>query len=95
MRGSKPQRVPRLSTVLGPQLADDLAGSELFGNRKFAFTGANDDHPGIFGDVAVDDVLLDEIADLSPSPAECFDAGVSRHPPPRRNATEEACLQSG
>jgi sigma54-dependent transcription regulator len=67
-RGSKPQRVPRLSTVLGPQLADDLAGSELFGHRKHAFTGAQDDHPGIFGDSAVDDVLLDEIADLSHEP---------------------------
>lgn len=65
-RGSKPQRVPRLSTVLGPQLADELAGSELFGHRKNAFTGAHEDHPGIFGDAAVDDVLLDEIGDLSP-----------------------------
>src|ERR1700733_12598424 len=27
-RGSKVVRVPRLATVLGPQLADDLAGSE-------------------------------------------------------------------
>lgn len=64
-RGSKTQRVCRLSTVLGPQLADDLAGSELFGHRKSSFTGASDDHPGIFGDTAVDDVLLDEIGDLS------------------------------
>lgn len=64
-RGSKPQRVPRLSTVLGTQLADELAGSELFGHRKNAFTGAHEDHPGIFGDAAVDDVLLDEIGDLS------------------------------
>jgi DNA-binding NtrC family response regulator len=64
-RGRNPQRVPRLSTVLGPQLADELAGSELFGHRKHSFTGAHDDHPGIFGDAAVDDVLLDEIADLS------------------------------
>ena len=64
-RGNKSERVPRLSTVLGPQLADDISGSELFGHRKFAFTGANDNHPGIFGDVALDDILLDEIADLS------------------------------
>jgi hypothetical protein len=64
-RGSKPQRVCRLATVLGPQLADDLAGSELFGHRKSSFTGASEDHPGIFGDTAVDDILLDEIGDLS------------------------------
>jgi len=66
-RGSKPQRVCRLATVLGPQLADDLAGSELFGHRKSAFTGAVEDHPGVFGDTAVDDILLDEIGDLTPS----------------------------
>lgn len=66
-RGSKAVRVPRLATILGPQLADDLAGSELFGHRKHSFTGADDDHPGIFGDTAVDDVLLDEVGDLSRS----------------------------
>ena len=65
-RGKEPQQVTRLATVLGPQLADDLAGSELFGHKKHAFTGAEDAHVGIFGDEAVDDVLLDEIADLSP-----------------------------
>jgi DNA-binding NtrC family response regulator len=65
-RGKEPQRVTRLATVLGPQLADDLAGSELFGHMQHAFTDAKDTHVGIFGDEAVDDVLLDEIADLSP-----------------------------
>jgi DNA-binding NtrC family response regulator len=64
-RGGEPKRVPRLATVLGTQLADDLAGSELFGHKKHAFTGAEKDHPGIFGDKSVDDVLLDEIGDLS------------------------------
>lgn len=65
-RGKKPERVPRLATVLGPQLADELAASELFGHKKHAFTGADEDHAGIFGDDSVDDILLDEIADLSP-----------------------------
>lgn len=65
-RSSVPQRVLRLATVLGPQLVDDLADSELFGHKKHSFTGAEHDHPGIFGDSAVDDVLLDEIGDLSP-----------------------------
>ena len=64
-RTSKVQRVPRLATVLGPQLADDLADSELFGHKKGAFTGAQETRSGIFGDTSVDDVLLDEIADLS------------------------------
>jgi transcriptional regulator with GAF, ATPase, and Fis domain len=54
----------RLATVLGPQLTDDLAGSELFGHKKGAFTGAIEDHPGIFGDKSVDDIFLDEIGDL-------------------------------
>ena len=44
--------------------ADDLAGSELFGHKKHAFTGAEKDHPGIFGDKSADDVLLDEIGDM-------------------------------
>jgi DNA-binding NtrC family response regulator len=64
-RGAKIQRVPRLATVLGPQLVDDLAASELFGHRQHSFTGAAEHHPGVFGDTAVDDVLLDEIGDLS------------------------------
>src|SRR5262245_29067252 len=33
-RGGEPKRVRRLATVLGTQLADDLAGSELFGHKK-------------------------------------------------------------
>jgi DNA-binding NtrC family response regulator len=57
--------VRRLATVHGPQLGDELAGSELFGHVKGAFTGAETTHPGIFGDKAVEDILLDEIADLS------------------------------
>ncbi len=64
-RGGAIQRVPRMATVLGPQLVDELAASELFGHCKNSFTGAQEDHPGVFGDSAVDDVLLDEIGDLS------------------------------
>ncbi|REJ92340.1 MAG: sigma-54-dependent Fis family transcriptional regulator [Planctomycetota bacterium] len=66
-RGSKPRYVCRLATVLGPQLADDLAASELFGHKQHAFTGAQREHQGIFGDESVDDILLDEIADLIPA----------------------------
>lgn len=65
-RDARSRHVRRLATVLAPQLSDELAASELFGHKKHAFTGAAKEHPGIFGDEAVDDVLLDEIADLSP-----------------------------
>ena len=60
------QTVRRLATILGPQLVDDLAASELFGYKRGAFTGADEDYKGIFGDDAVEDVLLDEVGDLSP-----------------------------
>lgn len=62
---SQSRMVRRLVTVSGPQLVDDLAVSELFGYKRGAFTGAIEDHAGIFGDEGVDDVLLDEIGDLS------------------------------
>lgn len=65
-RGAKSKRVRRLATVLAPQLSDELAASELFGHKRHAFSGAEEAHPGVFGDEAVDDILLDEIADLSP-----------------------------
>lgn len=65
-RGAKSKHVRRLATVLAPQLSDELAASELFGHKRHAFSGAGEAHPGVFGDEAVDDILLDEIADLSP-----------------------------
>lgn len=66
-RKTEPKTVQRLATVLGPQLANELAASELFGHCQHAFTGALTDHPGIFGDDSVEDILLDEIADMSPN----------------------------
>jgi transcriptional regulator with GAF, ATPase, and Fis domain len=63
-RNKPPERVPRLATILGPQLTDDLLGSELFGHKKGAFTGAHESHRGIFGDASVDDIFIDEIGDL-------------------------------
>jgi DNA-binding NtrC family response regulator len=65
-RSKAPVRVPRLATVLVPQLTGELFGSELFGHKKGSFTGASEPHDGIFGDSSVDDVFLDEIGDLSP-----------------------------
>jgi transcriptional regulator with GAF, ATPase, and Fis domain len=64
--GKQQRSALRLATVLGTQLVDELADSQLFGHTKGAFTGADDDSHGIFGDTSVEDVLLDEIGDISP-----------------------------
>ncbi len=50
------------------QFPTSLLESELFGHKKGAFTGAVDDHPGIFARCSQHGaVFIDEIGDLDPS----------------------------
>lgn len=45
-------------------LTKELAGSQLFGHRKGAFTGATDDRPGFFEAADGGTLFLDEIGDI-------------------------------
>jgi transcriptional regulator with GAF, ATPase, and Fis domain len=54
---------PMLAVNCGA-ISEKLVESELFGYRKGAFTGAEEDRPGLFRSAERGTLLLDEIADL-------------------------------
>ncbi len=48
----------------GAAIARELFESELFGHRRGAFTGATDDHPGLFREAHGGTLFIDELAEL-------------------------------
>lgn len=61
------QQSVKLSRVLLTAVPDTLAESALFGHVAGAFTDAKKDQLGVFSDLEVENVLLDEIGDASPA----------------------------
>ena len=57
----------KLVSVNCPTIQDELAGTELFGHVRGAFTGAHEDREGAFERANNGTLFLDEVADLSPS----------------------------
>jgi Sigma-54 interaction domain len=53
----------RLGDLMLSSVQEALAESTLFGHVRGAFTGADKNSPGLFGDDGYDDILLDEIGE--------------------------------
>ncbi len=59
-----PRSSRRMVTVNCPAIPEHLLESELFGHKKGAFTGAEQNHSGMFLEADQSTLLLDEIGDL-------------------------------
>jgi Nif-specific regulatory protein len=66
LHSQSPRRKAPLVTVNCAAIAGTLSEAELFGYRKGAFTGAAQDHPGLFQQADEGTLFLDEIGELSP-----------------------------
>ena len=64
---SRRSKKPFIPVNCAQYSSDHLVGSELFGHRKGAFTGATSDHHGVFGEADGGSVFLDEVGELTPS----------------------------
>mgnify|MGYP006289417185 CR=1 FL=1 len=62
-----PRSDRKMVTVNCPAIPDHLLESELFGHKKGAFTGATQDHEGVFAAADKGTILLDEISNITPA----------------------------
>jgi DNA-binding NtrC family response regulator len=61
---ASPRRNGPFVAFNGAAVARDLFESELFGHRRGAFTGASEDHPGLFREASGGTLFIDEVAEL-------------------------------
>jgi len=64
---SSPRKDKPFLAVNCAGLTESLLGSQLFGHKKGAFTGASTDHRGFFESAQGGSIFLDEIGDMPPS----------------------------
>ncbi len=64
LHDSSPRKDQPFLPVNCAGLTESLLGSQLFGHKKGAFTGANSDHRGFFESAQGGTVFLDEIGDM-------------------------------
>ena len=69
LHDSSPRKDKPFLAVNCAGLTESLLGSQLFGHRKGAFTGANSDHRGFFESAQGGTIFLDEIGDM-PAPVQ-------------------------
>lgn len=69
LHDSSPRKDKPFLAVNCAGLTESLLGSQLFGHRKGAFTGAHSDHRGFFESAHGGTIFLDEIGDM-PAPVQ-------------------------